>query len=121
MSREWRASKIIKQAAISLRRDQTPAEQRIWSALRRKQLDGLRFRRQHPVGRFILDFYCAEHRLVVEVDGDTHASKTEYDMERSAWLEAHGYHVLRFANSDVRENLEGVLESILNFVAADLG
>ena len=98
-----------------LRRNQTPAERALWQHLRRKQLGGLRFRRQHPIGRFVVDFYCPARRLVIEVDGESHAYQAEYDVSRTAWLEMQGYHILRFTNADVRENINAVLAAIREF------
>lgn len=90
----------------------TPAETLLWGRLRRKQLNGLKFRRQHPLGPFIADFYCAACRLVVEVDGDVHASQQERDEVRTEQFEAHGYRVIRFDNDDVLNDIEGVLAAI---------
>jgi very-short-patch-repair endonuclease len=105
----------IRQRARELRRKQTPAEQRLWQRLRASQLAGHKFRRQHPIGRFIVDFYCAAARLVVEVDGDIHArdDQAAYDAARTEWLEDAGCHVLRVTNHDVRHRLDAVLEQIL--------
>src|SRR5438552_10606265 len=88
--------------ARELRHPLTPAEKKLWARVRNDQL-GRHIRRQHPVWRFILDFYCAQAKLVIEVDGDTHAEpdQAEYDAARTAWLEARGYRVIRFDNSDV--------------------
>ncbi|NES20008.1 MAG: DUF559 domain-containing protein [Symploca sp. SIO3E6] len=102
----------IAQAARKLRNNLTPAEARLWEALRNKQLEGLRFRRQHPVGNFILDFYCPAVRLVVEVDGAIHDSQTEYDDARTAKLAEYGYKVLRFRNEQVMNDLPKVLAEI---------
>ena len=96
-----------------MRREPTEPERRLWQKLRRKQLDGYKFRRQHPIGRFIVDFYCHEAKLVVEVDGDSHAFQEAYDAARTAWLEAQGLRVLRFDNQTVMKNLDGALELIL--------
>ena len=104
---------IILQRAREMRRKPTEPERRLWQKLRRKQLDGYKFRRQHPIGRFIVDFYCHQARLVVEVDGDSHAFQEEYDAARTAWLEAQGLHVIRFDNHTVITNLDGVLQAIL--------
>jgi len=90
----------------------TPAERRLWQHLRRKQLGGLRFRRQHPIGRFIVDFYCAEHRLIVEIDGDVHAGQVGYDRARDEWLEERGYRIVHFTNREVECHLSRVLEAI---------
>ena len=100
------------QCARSLRQPQTAAERKLWARLRDKQI-GFKFRRQHPIYRFIVDFYCAACRLVVEIDGDSHVDQVEYDEARTEWLNMHGYRVIRFFNSDVLHNLEGVLETIL--------
>ncbi|BAU65773.1 hypothetical protein STA3757_31640 [Stanieria sp. NIES-3757] len=102
----------IEQAAQKLRRNLTPAEARLWSELRNKQLDGLRFRCQHPVGSFILDFYCPSCKLVVEVDGEVHACQAEYDDARTAKLAEYGYKVLRFSNEQVINDLPTVLAEI---------
>lgn len=103
----------IQNAARTMRTEMTPAE-RMWAALRRKQLGGLRFRSQHPVGPFVLDFYCPEHRLAVEVDGGVHDARHEQDDDRTAHLESYGYRVLRFRNEEVLENLPSVLRVILD-------
>jgi len=113
MDKYLRVSPLVRARARELRREQTPMESRLWQYLRYKRLGGLRFRRQHPIGRFIVDFCCPAHRLVIEIDGAPHAEQTEYDQSRTAWLEAHGYEVLRFANRDVRDNLDRVLAGIL--------
>ncbi|MFQ6015763.1 MAG: endonuclease domain-containing protein [Anaerolineae bacterium] len=103
----------IRQRARELRRPQTPAEARLWQRLRRRQLNGHYFRRQHPIGNLIVDFYCAKARLVVEVDGDVHAMQEEHDAARTEWLEERGYRVIRFSNKQVFGKLNAVLESIL--------
>jgi very-short-patch-repair endonuclease len=105
--------------ARRLRSNMTDAEQRLWSALRRRQLDGLRFRRQMPLGRYIVDFSCYDARLVVELDGGQHGESETEDAARSAWLEDRGFRVLRFWNHEVFENLEGVLEVIRKTAASD--
>ena len=84
----------------------------MWSALRNKQLEGLRFRCQHPVGNFILDFYCPSCKLVVEVDGEIHIHQTEYDEASTAKLAEYGYKVLRFTNEQVMNDLPQVLAEI---------
>jgi very-short-patch-repair endonuclease len=97
--RRWRASRAVQTRARQLRRELTPAEQRLWGYLRRAQLAGFEFRRQHPVDRFIVDFFCPAAKLVIEVDGDSHAEQAEYDCERTQWLnQQKGYRVLRVAN-----------------------
>lgn len=97
-----------------LRRYQTPAEALLWDALRGRKIAGLKFRRQVPVGRFIVDFLCFEAGLVIEVDGSQHADTHvhEYDVGRSTYLEAQGLDVLRFTNSDIETNLAFVIDLI---------
>jgi len=104
---------IMRGRAKSLRREMTDAERRLWSALRAHRLDGLSFRRQIPIGRYIVDFACHERRLVVEVDGGQHSGAAR-DIERDRWLESKGYRVLRFWNSDVLRNRAGVLQVIVD-------
>src|SRR5205823_7464611 len=98
--------------ARHLRRAATDAERRLWSALRDRRLEGYRFRRQFPIGRFIVDFACTRHRLIVEADGSQHAD-SQSDRARTAWLETEGWRVLRFWNNDVLTNTNGVVETIL--------
>jgi very-short-patch-repair endonuclease len=93
---------------------QTPVEQILWNKLRNRGLIGLKFRRQHPIGTYITDFYCAQHRLVIELDGEIHLGQIEQDAERTAQLEAHGYRVLRVWNEEVETDLEGVLRKIIS-------
>ncbi len=100
--------------ARKLRQDQTDAEQLLWQELRGSQLEGLKFRRQYPIGRFIVDFYCSEKKLVIEVDGDKHFApkQMDYDAARTAWLEEQGLRVARVTNDEVMDNLDAVLEWI---------
>jgi len=100
--------------ARRLRRNQTDAERVLWFCLRDRRLNGLKFKRQVPIDKYIVDFCCAEVRLIVELDGGQHATQDETN--RTAILEAMGYLVLRFWNNDVLQNTEGVLEEILNTV-----
>jgi very-short-patch-repair endonuclease len=106
-------SRSIQEEARKLRKAMTPAEQTLWEQLRSRRLQGLKFRRQHPVGRFIVDFYCAEHRLVIELDGDIHQGQQEYDQARTETLQGYGYRVLRFSNDMVLQHIERVLEMIV--------
>ncbi len=110
-----RSLPIIKARAKELRRPMTPHEQILWKRLRNRQLNGMKFRRQHPIGRFILDFYCHEHQLAIELDGDSHADvgQQQYDGSRTGWLNDQGIRVIRFTNREVEHNLEGVLEEVL--------
>jgi very-short-patch-repair endonuclease len=98
--------------ARALRATMTDAERRLWSVLRSRRLQGYKFRRQRPIGPFIADFACIEHRLVVEADGGQYL-ESEYDARRTAWLEARGWRVLRFWNNDILANTEGVQEAVL--------
>ena len=102
----------IEQAARKLRKDLTPVEAILWQALRNKQLEGLKFRRQHPVGNFILDFYCPSCKLAIEVDGEIHDCQIDYDNGRTSRLAEYGYTVLRFSNKQVISDLPGVLAEI---------
>lgn len=95
-----------------LRRDATHPEQVLWYALRGRQVAGHKFRRQHPIGGFIVDFCCVEASLVVEVDGRSHEGRQQEDAARQASIESLGYRVIRVGNDDVLENLEGVVEMI---------
>ena len=103
---------FIEEAAKRLRKNMTPAEMHLWSALKGKQLAGLKFRRQHPVGNFILDFYCPACKLVVEVDGEIHNYQIDRDRARTSKLEEYGYKVLRFSNEQVSNRLPEVLAEI---------
>ena len=98
--------------ARELRHPTTPAEQKLWKHLRDRRLGGAKFRRQHPVGRFIVDFYCADCRLVIEIDGDSHAGQADYDAARTAWLREQGYTVIRFTNREVDQQIDALLEAI---------
>lgn len=102
-----RTEKTVVSRARSLRREPTEAERRLWTILRDRQIDGARFRRQHPVGRYVLDFACVTHRLAVEADGGQHAD-SHHDARRDAFLRARGWRVLRVWNNDILSNLEGV-------------
>jgi very-short-patch-repair endonuclease len=96
----------------------TDAEQRLWYCLRNKQLDGFRFRKQHPMARFVLDFYCPAVKLAIEIDGAQHntLSGRASDAERTRWLTAHGIRVLRFWNHEVLQDLPGVLQRVWDVV-----
>jgi very-short-patch-repair endonuclease len=98
--------------AKALRKNQTEAEQRLWYHLRAHRFEGAKFKRQKPIGPFIVDFVCMECRLVVELDGGQHADEVDYDARRDAWLAAQGYKVLRFWNNQVMRELPAVLERI---------
>jgi len=103
---------MANQNARQLRRDCTDAERRLWGMLRGRRLAGYRFRRQHPVGRFILDFACTKYRVAVEADGGQHAESTLDDL-RAKILQQKGWRILRFWNNEILADTEGVIETIL--------
>jgi len=98
--------------ARELRHPQTSAETALWMRLRDRQLGGYKFRRQHPIDRFIVDFCCPACHLVVEVDGDSHLAQVEYDAARTEWLNDHGYVIVRFTNQEVHLQIEAVLQEL---------
>ena len=102
--------------ARRLRRHQTNAERLLWFRLRDRRLSGWKFKRQAPINRFVVDFFCADAKLIVELDGGQHDHHRERDAVRTRILEAMGYLVLRFWNHDVMRNMDGVLEEILSTV-----
>lgn len=104
--------------AKALRRGQTDAELRLWYRLRAHRLGGLKFKRQKPMGRYIVDFVCDENRLVIELDGGQHLEQMEEDALRDAWFKAQGFVVLRFWNDEVMKELDAVLERILQAAEA---
>jgi len=103
---------MVSKNARKLRSNPTEAEKRLWSILRRRQIDDCRFRRQAPIGPYIVDFVCFERRLVIEVDGGQHASQADRDAAREARLANDGFQTLRFWNNEVLENIEGVRDRI---------
>ena len=98
-----------------MRREPTEAEDRLWQELRGRRLDGIKFRRQVPIGRFVADFVCVEARLVVEIDGSQHA-ESRRDQERDAELKARGFRVLRFWNDDGLKDMNAVCDTIIAYV-----
>jgi very-short-patch-repair endonuclease len=96
-----------------LRREETEAESALWEALRGRQLSNLKFRRQHPLGRFVLDFVCPSAKLVIELDGSSHEGRQEYDAARTEQLTRYGYRILRYRNESVLSHLGIVLEDIV--------
>ena len=104
--------------ARKLRRNPTDAEQRLWSRLRRRQVDGHRFRRQVPLGPYVVDFLCYEARLIVEVDGGQHDAHAAADAARTAWLGSQDFRVIRFWNNDVLEKTDGVITEIQSALRA---
>ena len=98
--------------ATELRNDPTEAEAKLWAYLRLKRINGSRFRRQHAIGRYVVDFCSPEAMLIIEVDGSQHLQQQEHDAERTRYLESKGYRVLRFWNTDIQNDLEGVVKRI---------
>ncbi len=103
---------LILNNARQLRQNQTPAEKILWRSLRNRQMDGLKFKRQFPIGNYIVDFCCFEEKLIIEIDGGTHIDQVKYDLSRTAWLEGQGYRVIRFTNEMVFKQLDSVIEAI---------
>lgn len=106
------------QRAKAMRRELTVAEARLWYHLRARRLNGIKFRRQVPLGPFIVDFVALAHKVIVEVDGDTHGGNEAYDRSRTGWLQEQGYRVIRFNNADVIGNEAAVLEAIIAALAS---
>jgi very-short-patch-repair endonuclease len=107
---KWRMSKA---KARELRKNMTDAERVLWKHIRLKQLGGYKFRRQQPLGQYVVDFMCFEKRLIVEVDGGQHSEQISYDSKRSQWLKNQGYRLLRFWDNEVLKNTEAVVEVIM--------
>jgi very-short-patch-repair endonuclease len=105
------AVKLV-QLAKNLRQNSTNAEKIMWGCLRAKRLNGLKFRRQEPIGKYIVDFVCYDKKLIIELDGGQHAMPDSKDSQRDSWLESKGFKVLRFWNNDVLVSTESVLEVI---------
>ena len=103
--------------ARALRKRMTDTERLLWRHLRNRELGGWKFRRQYPVGSFIVDFICVEKNVVIEVDGGQHAENEELDLQRSAYLNKMGYQVVRFWNNQVLQETEAVLEAIFAILA----
>ena len=117
------ADRRLIEFARRMRHEPTPAEEVMWRLLRNRRTAGFKFRRQHPVGRYIADFYSASAALVIELDGDTHATEEgiEHDRVRHEYLSGLGLEVLRFWNSAVHDNSDGVLERVCEVCAARQG
>ena len=104
--------------ARRLRRSQSDAEYALWFQLRRRRFLGLKFRRQHPMGPYIVDFCCVDKKLIVEVDGSQHLENADYDAQRTTFLERDGYRVIRFWNHEALTEMDGVIEKLAQFLAA---
>ena len=109
---------LVRDRARSLRAARTEVERRLWHRLRNRQLNRAKFRRQHPIGSYIADFFCTEACLVIELDGSQHgeAHERQADERRTEYLEREGYKVLRFWNEEVFDNIDGVLQRIAEFL-----
>lgn len=105
--------------ARQLRRNAVVPERLLWGKLRNRRLAGLKFRRQHPVGPFVIDFYCASANLAIEVDGNSHADRGRYDRQRENYLRGKGLRVLRIDNDDVLGDIDSVLCGILQACGID--
>jgi very-short-patch-repair endonuclease len=103
----------VKTRVRQLRKDSTGPERRLWAAIRGSQLAGLKFRRQHPIGPFVVDFCCLEETLVIELDGKSHIDMAEEDRQRQEYIEGQGFRVIRFDNDEVLQNIDGVVMAIL--------
>lgn len=105
--------------AKTLRRSQTDAEKFLWNKLRNRQLEGIKFRRQEPIGKYFVDFVSIEKKVVVELDGGQHNEENVHDIDkkRDEWLVLQGFRVLRFWNNDVFNNIDGILFQIINSIS----
>jgi len=100
------------QSAHQLRKEPTPAESKLWACLRGNKLNGVSFRRQHAIGKYIVDFCAVKLKLVIELDGSQHIEQSEYDVARTSYLESQGYKVIRFWNNQVMNDIQGVVGAI---------
>ena len=109
----------IIQRARTLRKNMTKQERILWQFLRKKSINNLKFRRQYPIGKYIVDFICNEKKIIIEIDGGQHneVKNIAYDKERTKYLESKGYKVIRFWNNDIDNNIEWVYQEILKFLA----
>jgi very-short-patch-repair endonuclease len=111
MPRPLRSNPKTRTRAIELRKELTPAERKLWALIRNDQLR-VSFRRQHAIGKYIPDFVCIKKKLIIELDGSQHLEQAEYDAERTKFLEAQGYKVIRFWNNEVMNDINGVIWNI---------
>ena len=105
---------LLKGRARKMRAQPTPAENLLWKQLRNRRFLGHKFRRQVPIGQYIVDFLCEDEAIIIELDGGQHADAIPYDQQRTLWLESRGFRVLRVWNHDVMGNIEAVLEQLLS-------
>ena len=109
---------ILKARARELRTHQTPAELKLWALLRAHRFETVKFTRQVVIGRYIVDFAARSRRLAIEIDGDTHGRRLQYDAARTEFLEQQGYRVIRFTNGEVMGNIEGVAQAVIHALAS---
>jgi very-short-patch-repair endonuclease len=107
-----RATPKSYQLARQLRKEPTPAERRLWMILRGDKLNGVNFRRQHAIGKYVVDFCAVKKKLAIELDGCQHLEQNDYDIARTTYLESQGYKIIRFWNDQVMDDREGVVRSI---------
>jgi very-short-patch-repair endonuclease len=107
------ANRTLISNARRMRHEPTDAESKFWSAVRGRRFAGYKFRRQYPVGRYIADFVCLEHHLIIELDGEQHGLQETYDAERTTFLEAQGFRVLRYPNDEFLKHPNDILDGIL--------
>ena len=111
---------LVKRARV-LRSNMTLAEIILWSRLRSKKIDGYRFRRQQPIFDYVIDFYCHELKLIIEVDGEIHSltEKTDSDLKRDKILKINGYHIIRLSNFEIETDLDATISKIRTFIKTD--
>jgi very-short-patch-repair endonuclease len=117
MNSKTRSPKYVIELAREMRVNLTIPEKILWEKLKTKKIDGHRFRIQHPIYRYILDFYCHEKKLAIEIDGDVHKFRKDYDEYRDEYLKSAGISTIRFKNEDVTNNIDYVLSEIRNYLA----
>ncbi len=110
---------LMRQRARQLRQNATMPERALWNLLRDRRLSGFKFRRQHPIGPYVVDFYCPAQKLGLEIDGRSHDDRAAEDIRRQKALEAWGLRILRVSNDDVLDDPEAVLSAILRFVGSE--
>jgi 5-methyltetrahydrofolate--homocysteine methyltransferase len=117
--RRWHTGAPTQLRAQQLRQEQTIAEAKLWYYLRDRRLDGFKFRRQHPIERFVVDFCCPKHHLIVEIDGPIHQEQIEYDALSADALRAAGYVVVRYTNDAVQQRIDEVLADLRRALTSD--
>jgi very-short-patch-repair endonuclease len=112
MNKGIKTPEYVIELAKDMRHKMTEAEERLWLAINKRQINGLKFRRQHPVSRYILDFYCYEKQLAIEVDGEVHIKQKDNDNYRDEFLRSTGIRTIRISNEEIMNNLNAVIEKI---------